>query len=137
MLIDEGLELLSETDCRDLLAAGGLGRVGITIGALPVILPVNYAFVDDHIVFRTGEGTKLHAATMGTIVAFETDSYDTSTHRGWSVLAVGGASRVDADDHIADSVALALKPWNAGPSEYVKIRCEVLTGRRIVALDQA
>jgi hypothetical protein len=136
MLIDEGLELLSETDCREILSRGGLGRVGITMGALPVILPVTFAFVDDHILFRTGRGTKLNVATTGNIVAFETDRYDATQHRGWSVLAVGRASRVEQAELGVDTALLGLKPWDDGTGEYVRIRCEMLTGRRIVASSQ-
>ena len=132
MLIDEGLELLSEADCRELLSRGGLGRVGITMGALPVILPVTFAFVDDDIVFRTGRGTKLNVATTGNIVAFETDCYDKVEHRGWSVLAVGRASRVEPGGLRIDPALLGLKPWDDGSAEYVRIRCEMLSGRRIV-----
>jgi nitroimidazol reductase NimA-like FMN-containing flavoprotein (pyridoxamine 5'-phosphate oxidase superfamily) len=132
MLIDEGLELLSETDCRELLSRGGLGRVGITMGALPVILPVTFAFIDDHIVFRTGRGTKLNVATSGNVVAFETDAYDEIEHCGWSVLAVGRASRVKPGEVGADAALLALKPWDNASAEYVRIHCEMLTGRRLL-----
>jgi hypothetical protein len=133
MLIDEGFELLSEYDCRELLARGGLGRVGISIGALPVILPVTYAFVDDQIVFRSRPGTKLNAAAIGSIVAFETDAYDERERSGWSVLAVGRATRFVPTQPVSDPALLALKPWDDGPAEFVRIRCEMLTGRRIEA----
>ena len=63
MLIDEGLELLDEAECRRLLASSRLGRVAVNMAALPAIFPVNFVVEDDHIVFRTGTGTKLEAAT--------------------------------------------------------------------------
>jgi uncharacterized protein len=132
MLTDEGLELLTQTECRALLSRGGLGRVGITMGALPVILPVTYAFVDNHIVFRTGRGTKLNIATSGNVVAFETDAYDEMKHSGWSVLAVGRASRVKPGEVGGDVALLELQPWDDGSDEYVRIRCEMLTGRRLL-----
>ena len=59
MLIDEGLELLPEQDALELLAGGEVGRVGVTIGALPAIFPVNYRLIDGTIVFRTAPGSKL------------------------------------------------------------------------------
>ena len=34
-------------------------------------MPVNYALLDDEVVFRTDPGTKLSAALMRTMVAFE------------------------------------------------------------------
>jgi nitroimidazol reductase NimA-like FMN-containing flavoprotein (pyridoxamine 5'-phosphate oxidase superfamily) len=136
MLIDQNVQVLSESDCREFLSRGGLGRVGITMGALPVILPVTYAFVDDYIVFRTGRGTKLNVATSGNIVAFETDFYDEIELRGWSVLAVGRASRVEPGALGVDAARLGLKSWDDESAEYVRIRCELLTGRRITASSQ-
>ena len=61
-MVYDGLEILDEHECRRLLASQCIGRVGVTIGALPAIFPVNYVTVDGDIVFRTGEGTKLRAA---------------------------------------------------------------------------
>ena len=63
VLIDEGLELLDETEAMRLLAHSEVGRVGITIGAMPAIFPVNYRLIDGSIVFRTAPGSKLTAAS--------------------------------------------------------------------------
>lgn len=132
MLIDDGLELLSDAECRALLAAGTIGRLGMTVSALPVILPVNYAFVDGEVVFRTAEGTKLRAATDGAVVAFEVDSYDTDRRTGWSVLVVGKASEVHDDLDTERLRELGLAPWaNGVRSHYVRLRPELVTGRRI------
>lgn len=133
MLIDDGLELLDEGECRSLLAPGGIGRVGVTVGALPVIFPVNFAYVDGDVVFRTGEGTKLRQSREGTVIAFEVDAYDPAVRTGWSVLAIGRAREVtDAAERSALEIA-APAPWVAGDrSCYVRMCAEVLTGRRIV-----
>ena len=50
-------------DCLRLLATRRLGRIGITVQALPVMLPVDFRVLDQAIVFRTIPGTKLDAAT--------------------------------------------------------------------------
>ena len=71
MIVDQGLELLSEEQCRQLLAGGEVGRVGITIGALPAIFPVNYRVIDGSIHFWTAPGSKMSAAVAGAVVAFE------------------------------------------------------------------
>src|SRR3546814_16284954 len=76
MLVDHGLELLSEEEARELLDHSEIGRVGVTMGAIPAIFPVNYAIVDDLIVFRTAPGSKLSAATEGAVVAFAVDEFD-------------------------------------------------------------
>ena len=73
--MDEGLELLTEDQARGLLATGEVGRIGITIGALPAIFPVNYRLVDGSIVFRTAPGSKMSAAADGAVIAFEVDDY--------------------------------------------------------------
>lgn len=66
-----------------------LGRVAITSGARPIILPVFYTVVDEAVAFRTVAGTKLQAATSGTVVAFEVDWFDPAINNGWSVVIQG------------------------------------------------
>ena len=89
MLIDEGLELLEETEALRLLAHGEIGRVGVTMGALPAIFPVNYRLIDGCVVFRSSPGSKMSAAASGAVVAFEVDDYNAADRSGWSVLVVG------------------------------------------------
>jgi nitroimidazol reductase NimA-like FMN-containing flavoprotein (pyridoxamine 5'-phosphate oxidase superfamily) len=133
MLIDEGLELLSEEQCVELLDAHHLGRVGVTVGGLPVILPVNYMWIDDTIVFRTSVGTKLHAATEKAIVAFEVDAHDEQEQTGWSVLAIGRCVRVDNPSEIATYQQSGIDTWAQGDrNDFVRVTPELLTGRRIV-----
>src|SRR3546814_20231248 len=89
MLVDHGLELLSEEEARELLDHSEIGRVGVTMGAIPAIFPVNYAIVDDLLVFRTAPGSKLSAATEGAVVAFDDAAFDGASRTGRSVR-VGG-----------------------------------------------
>lgn len=84
------LNVLSTAECFELLRRGHLGRVGVSIDALPVILPVVYRFDDDSIWFFTEEGTKLNAALCNAVVAFEIDQLDDTS--GWSVLVIGSTS---------------------------------------------
>src|SRR5206468_7489972 len=93
-LIDNGLEILSADQCRDLLRRAAVGRVAVTVAALPAIFPVNYAVIDDEIVFLTGEGTKLRAALERAVVAFQIAHINESTGSGWSVMAVGLAEEI-------------------------------------------
>lgn len=132
MLHDDGLELLTEAECRDLLGHHAVGRVAVTVGGLPAVFPVNYVMVDGDVVFKTGEGTKLSAALRHAVVAFQVDEIDRLYHEGWSVLAVGTAEVVtDPDDLDPDDLPLA--PWAAGTRDHlVRIRPELVSGRRIV-----
>ncbi len=133
MLVDEGLELLSEEEAWDLLRGEVLGRVGITLGGLPVILPVNFAVIDDSIVFRTAPGSKLSAATAGAVVAFEVDGHDRATRSGWSVLVVGSSEVVHDLDVTFQALAAELEPFVDGPRfSLVRVRPEFVSGRRLV-----
>jgi hypothetical protein len=131
MLIDEGLELLSDEECRRLLASQSVGRVGVSMAALPAILPVNYSMVDGAVVFRTGDGVKLRAALHGNVVAFEVDHSDSDLHEGWSVLVIGLAEVVT--DPVERDRCIPPTSWAGGDrSHVVRIRPELISGRRLV-----
>ena len=110
---------LPHAECARLLESESIGRVGLTSGGLPCILPVSYLFHGNTILFRTGTGTKLRAAESGDVLAFEVDHFDIETGQGWSVLALGRASVLEraAGDGQRDHV--------------VALRCEILTGRAV------
>jgi len=89
----DDFEVLSEFQCRELLASANLGRVGFSIGDEPQIFPVNYAADGSVVVFRTAAGTRLLEAVMRR-VAFEIDGWDAETGIGWSVVLKGVAQEV-------------------------------------------
>ena len=130
-LMNEGLEILTEEDCRTLLAGGSVGRVAISIGALPAVLPVSYAVVGGAILFETGEGAKLRAALDRAVVAFQVDWFSVDGTCGWSVLAVG-VSEVITDRAVLDEVRGQLRrPFgSAEQTHLVGIRPDFLSGRR-------
>src|SRR4051794_23790590 len=90
-LDDDQMEVLSRAECLELLRTVPVGRLGLTSGALPVIVPVNFKVSDedDVIVFRTGDGERLRAALDRAVVAFQADNYDEQTKTAWSVLIQG------------------------------------------------
>jgi uncharacterized protein len=132
-LVYQGLEILSDGECRDLLASRRVGRVVLSTGAVPQVFPVNFVMVGGDVVFFTGEGAKLTAALTGATVTFQVDHVDLDRREGWSVLAVGTASL--ASDELADRAhALGCWPWAAGDRHRaVRVRPEFLSGRRILA----
>src|SRR5688500_3080578 len=124
-LIDNGLEILSPEQCHDLLRRSNVGRVAVTVAALPAIFPVNYALLDGDIVFLTGEGTKLRAAADRAVVAFQVDHFDESLGSGWSVMAIGVAEELTDPDEVRTAQQLGLRPFAAGDrSHFVRIRPE-------------
>jgi nitroimidazol reductase NimA-like FMN-containing flavoprotein (pyridoxamine 5'-phosphate oxidase superfamily) len=52
------MEILGEDECIDLLRQVPVGRIAVTVDALPVIFPITIAVVDGAVVFRTPPGTK-------------------------------------------------------------------------------
>ncbi len=125
-------EILSAEECVTLLHQVPVGRIGITVDALPVILPVNYSVVDDAIMFRTIPGSKLAAASASTVVAFEVDSHGDDGCSGWSVLVQGMAREVT--DPLEREIALRapIRAWAIGDraDRVVRIEMQTLSGRR-------
>lgn len=129
-----GLQVLDRAECIELLRGARLGRIATTFRALPVVVPVNYALVDDDVVFRTGSGTKLAAAVTNAVVAFEVDAVDEDALEGWSVLVTGTAALVSRPDELEALAGRLPVTWlPTAPTRYVRIRTEMISGRRIVA----
>lgn len=127
-----GLEVLDREHSLRLLATATLGRVGVTFGALPVVLPVNFRLVNDLIVFRTGVGTKFDAATRNHIVAFEADDFEPVYHAGWSVVVTGMAREVTDPYEVAALSTLPIPRWAPeGNSRTVAISTDLVSGRRV------
>ncbi|MET0729523.1 MAG: pyridoxamine 5'-phosphate oxidase family protein [Acidimicrobiales bacterium] len=127
-----GLEVLDRTESLRLLGGATLGRLGVTVGALPTILPINYRLVGDKVLFRTGVGTKLLAATANAVVAFEVDDMDPLWHTGWSVVVTGVASEVTDPVELRAAEAANIARWApVGPSRIVAVTTEMVSGRRL------
>ena len=122
------LEELSREECMTLMRTQPVGRFAVAQGeAAPHVVPVNYVFDGENVVFRSGPGTKL-ALVAGGAVSFQVDSIDTVRREGWSVLIKGRAYQAFA--HEVDH--LRLEPYDKGEKErWVRIEPDLVTGRRI------
>jgi nitroimidazol reductase NimA-like FMN-containing flavoprotein (pyridoxamine 5'-phosphate oxidase superfamily) len=128
----QGLQILTERECHDLLGTVSLGRIVFTDRALPAIQPVNFATSDGDVIILTSAGSKLAAATRNTVVAFEADEFDHSTRSGWSVVIIGHARVVSDDGELSRLRGLPLQRWNpAEPVHYIAISPELVSGRRL------
>lgn len=130
-----GLEILSREESLRLLSSVSVGRVSVTIRALPRVLPVNYLVDGETIVFRTGNGTKLHAALKNTVVAFEADDLDPETRTGWSVMVIGTAEQVTDDAERARLETLDFDNWvsTGNLDHFVKVPVVHIGGRRLLS----
>jgi len=121
---------LDEATCRRLMATAAIGRVGLSIDALPVVLPVGFVVDGDRVLFRTGEGLKLRQALEGAVVCFQVDDVDPIRHTGWSVLVTGHARALRDPDDLARVRRLPLRPWAPVDGDHhVAITIELVSGR--------
>jgi uncharacterized protein len=129
-----GLEVLSREDCLRLLGTAVLGRVAVTSGALPTILPVNFDFDGREILIRTGRGTQLDAATRDAVVAFEVDEIEPAWRAGWSVVVTGFARELPDPELVAPAAEHpSLGRWaSAADDRIVAISPDVVSGRRVL-----
>jgi nitroimidazol reductase NimA-like FMN-containing flavoprotein (pyridoxamine 5'-phosphate oxidase superfamily) len=127
-MVSQGLDVLDEDTCRSLLGTRSFGRVGVRRVDELLVLPVFYAYVDGDVVFRTGPGAKLDAATLRTKVAFEVDD----VVEGWSVLVSGHAEEVRDGKLEARFHDVLGQEWPSGERDrVVRVRAERVTGRRL------
>ena len=126
---------LDEAERLRLLAGHEIGRVVFTDAALPAAQPVTYLLDDEEIVFRTGGGGKLAAATRNAVVAFQVDRIDTVTRSGWTVLGVGQAYEVVVPDRLAELAERLPTPWAPNRTAHtIAIPLQRLSGRRLMVL---
>jgi len=85
----EAREAIPRDECWQLLATTTLGRVALSMNALPSILPVQYYLDDDTIAICLGSFRVPERSGHGVVIAFLADDIDPVLRRGWSVQAVG------------------------------------------------
>jgi uncharacterized protein len=125
-----GFERIAEEECRQLLAARGLGRIGFSHGGLVLVMPVYFVTIKHDIVFRTAPGAKLDAAVLNQRVAFEVDD----EAAGWSVLVIGHAAEIREGEPLERARAALADRWPPGMRErFVRVAIESISGRRLPA----
>ena len=125
----DGVTVLSEHECWDLLAGVALGRVVTSVGGQPEIFPVNYLVQHRTVLFRTAEGTKLVSTAINNRVLFEVD--DHNVVEGWSVIVKGRARSLRTNEEIEKAERAQLLSWTTTEkTHYVRVIPETVTGRR-------
>jgi nitroimidazol reductase NimA-like FMN-containing flavoprotein (pyridoxamine 5'-phosphate oxidase superfamily) len=94
-------DVLPPSECVVGLASQRIGRIALSIDALPAVLPVYYVLAGTTVVFRTRGGGALDRHCRNTVVAFEVDSHDASRREGWSVMLVGTANVLGRAEDLA------------------------------------
>lgn len=125
------LKVLSREDCMELLNQCSVGRVAWNEPEGPIVLPVNYVMDGPTVMFRTAIDTALARTLHLGFASFQIDEHDDFTQSGWSVLARGVVSCVDANETTDN--ASAVTPWVRGERHFLmRITPLTLSGRRVV-----
>lgn len=124
---------LSPSECRAHLAQHQVGRAAVVTPEGPHIIPVNYALVDEAVVFRTSPFTVLATHGREATIAFEVDDFDQVTKEGWSVLVRGHTSPVFDSREITHIRQIwEPVPWAGGTRTlFIRLTPTHITGRRI------
>ncbi len=76
-------------ECLRLLGRPGIGRVALSLDALPAILPVASALFDGDVPFPMAPDSRANDAVKGAVIAFETGASEPDAGRGWTVRVLG------------------------------------------------
>jgi len=118
-------DALSERECWELLATASVGRLALSVRALPVILPVQYYLDGRRLAVCLGHQALPERAVDETIIAFAADSIDPVTRSGWSVQ-VQGQSVIPRGLRIETACG-----WPSSPAQVVEIEPRTISGRRV------
>ncbi len=125
------LGLLEERECLRLLGEAKLGRVAVSVGALPAIYPIRFTLLGRDPVFRSHPQAGLVEATAGNVVCLQADDADPDADHGWSVMVTGPAELITDPAQLAQARELPLRPWAGGSDAFVRISAVMVSGRRI------
>lgn len=133
-----GLEVLDRDECLRLLRQADVGRIAVTVAALPRVFPITFRVNDDQILFRTSRGSKLESATANAVVGFEADDFDPVTRTGWSIMVTGTSREITDPGERAAAEALDLPRWAPNEGDHVvAVKIELISGRRIPSPTQS
>jgi uncharacterized protein len=127
------VERLPVDACHEKLRKGTIGRLAVSLNALPVVVPVNFAVDGNWIVIRTTPWEKIAAVADKAVVAFEIDEFDTDQDKGWSVLVQGRARSITTPSRLARARSLPLRPITADGADdtFIAIEMEIVTGHHV------
>lgn len=132
------LERLSEAECMELLANGGVGRLVYTSRYGLTALPVQYKIDAGSIVLGTwdpvlfDEDLRTGIAHAEYQVAVEVDQLDLEAREGWLVLARGAAHHLDTEAERALIIGAGLEPWiDDVAAHFIRVTPTSMWGNRV------
>lgn len=131
MTVHEQLIDLDKAECLQLLSTVPFGRVVYTRDALPAVRLVNHLLIDGELVMAADLELPGRLASVGTVIAYQTDQLDPDRQAGWSVTVLGRAFR--ASEALSRHYYAVRQPWlDAAASQVIAIRTELVKGFRLL-----
>ena len=115
---------LTQQECWELLAAGSIGRLALSINALPTILPVQYTSDGALTSICLGQHMIPAPSVHETVVAFAADETDKGSRSGWTVQVQGIVHGPQESNRV---------PWDCGQpaaGSVVHLEPIVMSGHR-------
>jgi hypothetical protein len=130
---------LSREQCLSRLSRLDVGRVSVSVGAMPVIVPVEYVVDRGSVIFHAPLDRALAAACDGAVIAFEVDDFRTADAHGsrWSVHVVGVGAMITDLVQLRAMNLHSLDLSHLEPNQTVRLRTHRLTGHKLDALPAA
>jgi hypothetical protein len=130
---ESGSGPLSRDECLALLRTTNFGRIAYSDRALPAIVTVAFALIDDVVVVRADEGSPMASSLRDAIVAFQAGAGDPLDEDGWSVTCIGRVAPLrTANPDAVLTMLNALSAPSNGRSELLAITPELLEGARFL-----
>lgn len=122
-----GFEAMTANECRRLLATQNVGRLALTVNALPLVVPVRYHYDGGRLWCQTAGPKHVNGMVDGHVVGFEADDLDLEHGTGWCVSVTGTIHVVGPAEEDPDH----LPTWFAD-GQLLELRAEIVSGHRLV-----
>jgi len=128
------LERLGETECMELLADGGMGRLVFNSRYGPTALPVAYKIDEGSLILGTwdpvfDEDLRTGIEHADYHVAVEVDQINLEAREGWIVLVRGAAHHLDTEAERAPFIDAGLEPWvDEVPAHFIRVNPTTIYG---------
>jgi len=124
---------LAASECLALLEQAKVGRIALSVSALPVIQPVRFVLAAGRVVFRAAPDSELSRAASNAVVAFQADYTDEASATGWHVMAHGRCQEITSSALTDELRALPLAAWAKVPQDdiFMQIPLTGVKGERV------
>jgi hypothetical protein len=119
-----------DDQCLALLGRAQLGRIALSLRAMPVVIPVRYTLNNGDLLF-TASGDELTRALHGNIAALQADGFEEDRGQRWTVFATGPVRRVEGVEDLGlVSASWPLPPGTAmGEGGLFRLKPAIFSGR--------